>query len=113
MVGPVLSSKVPISRCTHPRGRRVINLDLNRRIELPLDLSGLTRINGDEVAGEAPQLKFSGNSSPPPPQLEFSQLCVASKQSLNVSKESVKAAEIEPASEGLNYRRVTELPELD
>ena len=47
------------------------------------------------------------------PQLEFSQLCLASKQSLNVSKESVKAAEIEPASEGLNYRRVTELPELD
>ena len=51
--------------------------------------------------------------SAPPSQLEICQLCMAAKQSLNVSKESVKAAEIEPESEGLNYRRVRELPELD
>ena len=30
-----------------------------------------------------------------------------------MSKESVKAAEREPESKGLNYRRVTELPEFD
>ena len=48
-----------------------------------------------------------------PSQLEFCQLCVPSKQSLNVSKESVKAAEREPEREGLNYLGVAELPELD
>ena len=39
--------KSPHNPLSHPWGRRVINLDLNRRIELPLDLSGPARINGD------------------------------------------------------------------